>query len=32
MFGDVDEVFEFQLELLFDGIELRTRHNKEPQR
>ncbi len=32
MFGDVDEVFEFQLELLFDGIELRTRHDKEPQR
>jgi AcrR family transcriptional regulator len=29
MFCDVDEVFEFQLELLFDGIERRTRDNKE---
>lgn len=30
MFGDVDDVFEFQLQLLFDGIEHRTRHHKEP--
>ena len=32
MFGDVDDVFEFQLELLLDGIEHRTREPKEPQR
>jgi TetR/AcrR family transcriptional regulator, tetracycline repressor protein len=30
MFGDVDAVFEFQLELLFDGIEHRTANHKEP--
>ena len=30
MFGDVDEVFEFQLELLLDGIEHRTKDDKEP--
>jgi AcrR family transcriptional regulator len=32
MFGDVDEIFEFQLELLFDGIEHRTRDDKELER